>query len=78
LPQRNTFDAEEFTPPPKSFLQGRGGLGRIQKRFSDLPLVLDGEPDNLGLFDGPASGRTRGRDDKVRKGTPFDFRGALQ
>jgi hypothetical protein len=41
--------------------------------MSDLPLVLDGEPDNLGSFDGPASRFTRCRHDKIREGAPFDF-----
>ena len=62
----------------KGFLQGTGRLRRIQKRFSDLPLVLDGESDNLRLFDGAASGFTRRRHDKIREGAPFDFRSTLQ
>jgi hypothetical protein len=41
-------------------------------------LVFDGEPNNFGRFDGPASGFTRRRYDKIGEGPPFDFRGALQ
>ena len=73
-----SFRAEQFTPPPKSLLQGRGGLGRIEKSFSDLPLVFNGEPNNLGGFDGPAGGFTRRRHDKIGEGAPFDFGGTLQ
>src|ERR1700678_893538 len=73
-----SFQAEEFTPTPKSLLQGRSGLGRIKKRFSDLSLVLDGEPDDFGSFDGPVRGFTRRRDDKICEGAPFDFGSTLQ
>ncbi len=65
-------------PPLKSLLQGSSWLRRIPKRFSDLVLVLSGEADNLGLFDGPPGGRTRRRHDKIRQGTPFDFGSTLQ
>ncbi len=52
-----SFHAEQFAPPPKCFLQSTGRLRWIQKRFSDLPLVQDGEPDNLRIFNGPAGRR---------------------
>jgi hypothetical protein len=43
-----------------------------------VPLVLNGQPNDLGFFDGPASGFTRRRYDKIGEGAPFDFRSALQ
>ena len=73
-----SFRAEQFTAPLKSFLQGRSRLRRIEKGFCDLPLILNGEPDNFGCFDGPASGFTCRRHDKIGEGAPFDFRSTLQ
>ena len=61
--------AEQFTTALKGFLQSAGRLGRMQKRFSDAPLVLNCEPDDLRLFDRPASGSTGSRDNKIRKST---------
>jgi len=73
-----SFHAEKFSPPLKGFLQNGGGLRRMQKRFGDLTLVLDGQPDNLSLFDGPASSFTRRRHDRIGQRAPFDLRSALQ
>jgi hypothetical protein len=73
-----SLQAEQFTPPPKRLLQGTRRLGGTKKSFGDLPLVLDGEPDNLGSFDSSASGFTRRRNDKIRESAPFDFSSTLQ
>jgi len=72
--RESSFQAEQFTPPLKSFLQGWSGLRRIKERSCDLPLVLDGESDNPGSLDGAAGGFTRRRHDKICENTPFDFR----
>jgi hypothetical protein len=73
-----SFDAEEFTPPLKSFLQSGSGLRRIKQRFGDLSLVRCGEPDDLIRFDGPVSGFTRCRYDKIREGAPFNLRSTFK
>jgi hypothetical protein len=62
----------------KGFFGGGGGRGGVKKRLCNVPLVLGGEPDNLGSLNGQESGFTCRRHDKIREGAPFDFRGTLK
>ena len=50
---------------------------RVQDRLRDRPLILDREPDDLGLFHGAIRGFLRRRDDEIAYTAPLQLGCAL-
>lgn len=75
---QDSFHAKELPIPARGPPQGGRWLRRVDDGFGNLPLVLNGEPDDLGLLEGAASGFIGRAYDKVGDGAPLDFRGAFQ
>ena len=57
--------------------QGVVWLGRIDQRFGETPLVLDGQADDLRLLDRAVRGFLRGGDDEIADAAALYFGGAF-
>src|SRR5947207_1560830 len=69
---------EQLPAPLERPSERRRGRGRIQDRFGDQPLILDGKPDKLRFLDRATRRVARGGHDKVRQAAPLDFGGAFK